>query len=88
MTEDQLHGLMESWMNSDISVRALSGMNKPPKLLRRQWRIGQLKRIKRQKRRKTTKAAKTEMDDLLKRAAAESDTTQNRTWRSKLHPEM
>ena len=88
MTEDQLHELMDQWMNADISVRALSGMNKPPKLLRRQWRIGQLKRIKRQKRRKTTKAAKTEMDDLVKRAAAETDTTQNRTWRSKMYSDM
>ena len=53
MTEDELHELMQAWMNSSSDMRASTGMNKPPKQLRRQWRIGQLMRAKRQRRQKT-----------------------------------
>ena len=88
MTEDELHELMQAWMNGSSGMRASTGMNKPPKQLRRQWRIGQLKRAKRQRRQKSTKAAKSDMDDLLSRAATTDATNEKRSWRSKLYLTM
>ena len=70
MSEEDVHQLMKLWMMGSSSDRAHLGLNTPPKHIRRLWRIGQLKRAKKDKRQKTPKAAKTDMDELIKRAAA------------------
>jgi hypothetical protein len=81
MSEDDTHQLMELWMMGLSSDRKQMGFNTPPKHIRRLWRIGQLKRAKKDKRQKTPKAAKTDMDELIKRAAATDHAETLRSWR-------
>ena len=81
MSEEDIHLLMKLWMMGSSSDRTHTGFNTPPKHIRRLWRIGQLKRAKKDKRQKTPKAAKTDMDELIKRAAATDHAETLRSWR-------
>jgi hypothetical protein len=81
MSEEDIHQLMEPWMMGTRNDRTNLGFNAPPKHIRRLWRIGQLKRAKKEKRQKTPKAAKTDMDELIKRAAATDHAETLRSWR-------
>jgi hypothetical protein len=81
MSEEDIHLMMKLWMMGSSTDRTHTGLNTPPKHIRRLWRIGQLKRAKKDKRQKTPKAAKTDMDELIKRAAATDHAKTLRSWR-------
>ena len=88
MSGDDVHELMQTWMDASRLAQEDSLMNRAPKLLRRQWRMGQLKKQKRDQKQKTRRAAKDDMDDLLKRASTENEASGQRSWRCKLHVHM
>ena len=88
MSEEDIHQLMKVWMMGSSNDREHLGLNTPPKHIRRLWRIGQLKRAKKDKRQKTPKAAKTDMDELIKRAAAMDHAASMRSWRQKFISQM